>query len=272
MDTYDVIVIGAGIVGSGAAYHLSKFGKRVLLLEQFEIDHQNGSSYGDSRIIRYAYDHVSYIKLIQAVYPLWHRLEEESGETLLIKTGGIDFGYPEVETFADTLKSMQEMNIPHEVMSTPEAQKRFPQYGFADAMQVIYQADSGILAASKCVRAHISQAQEHGATILTNSPVEKLTIQADSVEVKTANGSFSAGSLIIAAGSWTNDLLAHTGLQLPLHVERCQLNFFAPRRHQPVYKQQFPYFHFPSTRKSNLRYGNPPRRRTITQGRMARWV
>ncbi len=31
---YDVIVVGAGVVGSATAYHLAKEGKTVLLLEQ----------------------------------------------------------------------------------------------------------------------------------------------------------------------------------------------------------------------------------------------
>ena len=44
-------------MGSAAAYYLSGRGQRVLLLEQFELDHRMGSSYGYSRIIRYSYDH-----------------------------------------------------------------------------------------------------------------------------------------------------------------------------------------------------------------------
>ena len=49
---FDAIVVGAGGVGSAAAYYLAKAGQKVLLIEQFELDHQNGSSYGQSRVIR----------------------------------------------------------------------------------------------------------------------------------------------------------------------------------------------------------------------------
>lgn len=34
MDTYDVVVIGAGIIGCAAAYELKKQGKKTLLVEQ----------------------------------------------------------------------------------------------------------------------------------------------------------------------------------------------------------------------------------------------
>src|SRR5438046_1942825 len=43
---YEVIVIGAGVMGSAAAYYLSKqYGNKVLLLERFNFLHENGSSH-----------------------------------------------------------------------------------------------------------------------------------------------------------------------------------------------------------------------------------
>ncbi|MGK7940061.1 MAG: FAD-dependent oxidoreductase [Crocosphaera sp.] len=88
---FDIIIIGAGGVGSAAAYYLAKAKQRVLLLEQFNINHQKGSSYGYSRVIRYAYDNPIYVDLMRAAYPLWFALEKESKETLYIKTGELDF-------------------------------------------------------------------------------------------------------------------------------------------------------------------------------------
>ena len=86
---FDAIVLGAGGVGSAAAYYLAKSEQKVLLLEQFELNHQQGSSYGFSRVIRYTYDNPIYIKLMRAAYPLWFALQEEAEEQLYVKTGGI---------------------------------------------------------------------------------------------------------------------------------------------------------------------------------------
>src|SRR5258708_16212480 len=95
---YDVIVLGLGVMGSAAAYHLAKDGKRVLALEQFELDHRLGSSYGESRIIRYAYAHPAYVELAKHAFPMWRALEQESGQKLITPTGGLDFGKPDSPT------------------------------------------------------------------------------------------------------------------------------------------------------------------------------
>ena len=55
MPDYDVIIAGAGIMGSATAYHLAKRKVKVLLLEQFYLPHTRGSSHGQSRIIRNVY-------------------------------------------------------------------------------------------------------------------------------------------------------------------------------------------------------------------------
>ncbi len=234
METYDAIVLGAGAMGSAAAYYLAKAGQKVLLLEQFELDHQRGSSYGYSRIIRYSYDESAYIELARSTYPLWTELESEAGITLYKQTGGIDFGMMGVESLDDTIKSVQDANIAHEVLDAAEASKRFPQFHFDENMSVLFQPDSGMLYASKCVRAHIKMAKQHGATLIDNTPVVGMTVYNDSVVVDTKDFNYSAGKLIITAGAWAQSLLTPTGLDLPLKVWRTQPMFFEPVHDDPT--------------------------------------
>ena len=51
-DSYDVIVVGLGAVGSATTYQLAKRGRRVLALEMFQPGHDQGSSHGYHRMIR----------------------------------------------------------------------------------------------------------------------------------------------------------------------------------------------------------------------------
>src|SRR5215213_5300479 len=81
MDTFDVIVIGVGGMGSAACYHLARRGKRVLGLERFDVPHAMGSSHGVNRIIRLAYyEDPSYVPLLRRSYELWRELQTQFGE------------------------------------------------------------------------------------------------------------------------------------------------------------------------------------------------
>ena len=242
MQNFDVIVVGAGGIGSAAAYYLAKAKQRVLLLEQFELNHKQGSSYGYSRVIRYSYDNPIYINLMRAAYPLWFSLQEEAGETLYVKTGELDFGFPEAATLQKLAASMDEAKLDYERLSAKEIQKRFPQFKLEEGMEGLYQEDSGLLKASKCVLAHIRLAQKHGATLIEQMPVTKITIGSNRVEVKTKKEIYNAEKIVITTGSWTKNILAEQGLQLPLKIMPCQVGFFEPDKPENFQTGNFPVF------------------------------
>ncbi len=241
-ETFDCIVVGGGGMGSATAYYLAKAGQKVLLLEQFEFNHLWGSSWGHSRIIRYSYTNPVYVQLARETYPLWHALEEATGERFYIKTGGIDFGYPDEPTFRDTKNALDTSSIPYELLNAKEAQARFPQFRFQDDWQVIYQADSGIVPPSRAVNAHLRLAKAHGATLRDNTPVLKIAPFADSVEVHTEDAVYKSAKLVITAGSWAGKLIQETtGSVLPLQPLRVQeVLFNSPddsytHEHMPIY-------------------------------------
>jgi monomeric sarcosine oxidase len=232
---FDTIVIGSGGVGSAAAYYLAKAGKKVLLLEQFELNHQNGSSYGFSRVIRYSYDNPIYVNLMRAAYPLWFMLQDEADESLYVKTGGLDFGMPTETTFQATKRSMDVAELPYEHLSTAEIRRRFPQFAIADGTEGLYQEATGLLRASRCVLAHVRLAQRHGATVMDQTPVTRITPTAAGVEVATATDTFAADRVVITVGSWAKSLLATQGIDLPLRIMPCQLGFYQPN-HPALFK------------------------------------
>lgn len=239
---FDVIVLGAGGMGSAAAYYLSKAKQRVLLLEQFELNHQKGSSYGYSRVIRYSYDNPIYVELMRAAYPLWFALQEEAKETLYVQTGGLDFGLPSQPSFGKLRDSMDQARLQYEHLSAAEASDRFPQFQFEPGMEALYQADTGLLAASKCVLAHTKCAIERGATLIDRTPVTDIEVGSDWVEVRTATETYAAGASVITAGSWSKQLLAQQGIKLSLEIMPCQLGFFEPDKPAEYEPGRFPVF------------------------------
>ncbi|MBE9141107.1 N-methyl-L-tryptophan oxidase [Nodosilinea sp. LEGE 07088] len=239
---FDVIVIGAGGVGSAAAYYSSKAGKKVLLLEQFELNHQNGSSYGYSRVIRYTYDNPIYVDLMRDAYPLWFALQEEAGESLYVKTGGLDFGFPTTDTFRQMKASLDASNLDYEHLDKADIAQRYPQFALEDGMEGLFHADTGLLRASRCVLAHTRLAQERGAAVMDQTPVLKVIPTESGVEVQTDKETFSCDRIILTVGSWAKGLLAEQGIDLPLKIMPCQLGFYQPGTPTNFEPGKFPVF------------------------------
>ena len=96
-EQYDVIVAGAGGMGSAALYHLAR-GIRACAVERFGIAHDQGSSHGDTRIIRKAYmEHPDYVPLLHRAYALWEELEAEEAGELFARVGLLVAGDPDAE-------------------------------------------------------------------------------------------------------------------------------------------------------------------------------
>src|SRR3979490_1228103 len=133
MGNFDVVVIGLGGWGSSALYHCANAGAKVCGIEQFQLNHDKGSSHGDSRVIRMAYFmHPDYVPVLRRAYDLWRKLEEEAKTSLLTVTGLLCVGEPNGD-FIQGLESCYQLHaLPHERLSSLEAQKRFPQFKLPD--------------------------------------------------------------------------------------------------------------------------------------------
>src|SRR6059058_6206414 len=118
---FDVVIVGLGAMGSAAACHLARRGKKVLGLDRFAPPHALGSSHGQTRIIREAYfEHPSYVPLIQRAYQLWAELESATGRSLFRETGGLMIGKPESAVVAGATRSAREHSLPHTILSSAE--------------------------------------------------------------------------------------------------------------------------------------------------------
>ncbi|GAM19628.1 hypothetical protein SAMD00019534_028030, partial [Acytostelium subglobosum LB1] len=227
---YDVIVVGGGITGASSAYMLAKSGLNVLLLEQFEMCHTNASSHGDGRIIRFSYPEDIYIKLSKLAYPLWTEAENESKEKLIHITGGIDFGGYDEEALRHLLIAYDNNKINYSILSHKEANKRFPQFKFKKETLIVYQADSGVIFASKAVATMWKLAKRYGATTMANKRVDTITVDSESqVTVKTFDhATYKAKKIVLACGGWINDVLLRSQLDVvvPVHVTQEKVFYF----------------------------------------------
>ena len=174
MEDCDVIVVGAGAMGSATAWWLARRGLDVVLVEQFDAGHQRGSSHGSTRIFRLAYPEPIYVDMARRTLPLWRDVEDKAGIELLVTTGGIDYGDPSsMHPIVDALIST---SVPHEFVGPLEAAGRWP--GFVFDGPVLYQPDAGRLLAAAAVRALQGLARTHGARLQFQEPVRTLVPRA----------------------------------------------------------------------------------------------
>jgi sarcosine oxidase len=239
-NTYDVIVVGLGGMGSAAARHLAARGQRVLGLEQFTPAHDRGSSHGGSRVIRQSYfEDPAYVPLLLRAYELWDEAGKEADVELLTMTGGLYLGPPDSTTFAGSLAAAREWGLPHEVLDAAAIRDRFPTFDPAPGEQGVFEERAGFVRPEASVAAHLELAARDGAELRFGEKVELWASVGDGVVVTTGSTTYRAGALVIAPGAWAPGLLADLGL--PLRVERQVQYWFdpaagvGPYEHHPVY-------------------------------------
>ena len=173
---FEYIVIGLGGIGSAAAYWLSRTaGAEVLGLEQFELGHVRGESQDHSRIIRLSYHKPEYVSLAKQAYEAWKSIETDSGQEIVIRTGGLDLWPPNaIIPMSDYTESLSACNVPYEILDLPEIQKRFPQFQLPDGTTGLFQSEGGIAAAARANFAHQKMARMNGALLKEHSSVSSI--------------------------------------------------------------------------------------------------
>uniref|UniRef100_A0A3P8QSF5 Peroxisomal sarcosine oxidase n=1 Tax=Astatotilapia calliptera TaxID=8154 RepID=A0A3P8QSF5_ASTCA len=239
---FDCIVIGAGVQGSFTAYQLAKKNKKTLLLEQFVLPHSRGSSHGQTRIIRKAYEQNFYTHMMEECYELWAQLESEAGVKLYRQTGLLVMGPEKSENYQNIKDTLQTNKVPMVVLTHDIFSQHIPNVNLAKGDGALVDTTAGVLFADRTLKTVQGQFQKLGGVIRDNEKVTDIK-PGPVVRVSTSVGVYHAKSLVITAGPWANKLLANTGLQLPLEVVKINVCYWKEKVPGSYsMKQRFPCF------------------------------
>jgi sarcosine oxidase len=251
MNNYEVIVIGCGGLGSATLYRLSReIGSSVLGIEQFRLGHEWGASQDHSRIIRLAQHQSEYAGLASHAYEAWQEVEEESGQQLVLKTGGVVIEAPDerdpekigTRNVDGYVAAFKEHGFDYELLSPDELMNRWPQFRLRGSERAIYQKDTGLVDARRANAVHVALARARGAKILEETPVRAVRPSGEGVEVITDEQTYLADRAIIASDMWTNEVLKETGTQIPLTVTQEQVTYYATPNLREFAPDRFPVF------------------------------
>ncbi|HEX2851157.1 MAG TPA: FAD-dependent oxidoreductase, partial [Acidimicrobiales bacterium] len=197
-----VVIVGAGLLGLAAAASLTGRGREVVVLEQAAIGHRRSGSQGSSRIFRLGYADPLYVEMARLARGRWQELEAFAGVDLLLPWPQLSFG-ADLRPLHDALEAAGSRV---EWMNAEAVARRFP--GFRPRGDALYEPDSGVLLADRCLAALARAATDGGAEIREGVAVSMIDDDGAGVTVTTSAGVIRADVAVVCGGAWSGALVA----------------------------------------------------------------
>ncbi|PAE23402.1 FAD-dependent oxidoreductase [Bacillus sp. 7894-2] len=224
------IVIGAGILGASAAYHLAKAGAKVTIIDRKDPGQATDAAAGiicpwlSQRRNKAWY---ALAKGGAAYYQTLIRELEKDGET---ETGYQQAGAVSLHTDPAKLEKMEERALKRRgdapemgeitPLSPEQTSRLFP--ALAKEYASVHVSGAARVNGRALRDALLRAAEKHGAEVVQGSA--ELVCQEDEITAVTANGKqYEAESVISAAGAWAGELLEPLGIQLDVKPQKAQI-------------------------------------------------
>lgn len=234
--SYDAIVIGGGIVGMSAAYHLVHAGAKTLLVDRKDQGRATDAGAGILSPATNTRDPDPWQRLAAnavGYYPgLIENLEaEQEGETGFAICGMmiVAVSDDELEPFDVARRHIfsrrSRQGRPSEEdlyeISSDEARRRFP--ALADVRGAIYYREAARVD-GRLLTAALRRAAEAGGLTVRETGVDALRMDNDTVTgVVTDAGAVSTAGVVIAGGAWSHAFGLQLGVQIPVEPQRGQI-------------------------------------------------
>ncbi|MPW17739.1 FAD-dependent oxidoreductase [Paraburkholderia sp. CNPSo 3157] len=226
MNNFDVVVIGAGVIGSSVAFQLSRLGaKNVLVLDRGLIG--AGTTSQSSGILRTHYSVKENVELARKSWEVFNNfssyLSDEEASCGLVKCGYMIVASEgdKLEPLRASLNQQKEQGIPLELLNQQQARELMPIARFDDAALIGYEPEAGFADAYLVATSFARAARRGGVTIKENVNVNKILFEHGKVVgVSTSIGDFSTSTVISTQNIWTPELAGWTGRDLPIMPER----------------------------------------------------
>jgi sarcosine oxidase len=194
-----VAVVGAGVMGSAAAWALAGRGADVTLYEQFDEGHIRGSSHGRTRIFRLAYPEEHWVALAEEALGGWRELERAAGHDLLELHGLVELCSSVEVSSRDVLA---ERGIAHELLAASDLRARGVE--LPPSWVALWQPDAGVVLAEAAI-----------AAFRGDTPVERRRVE--------TLDDLDADVVVVTAGAWIAKLVPDVAVR----VTRETIAYFA---------------------------------------------
>ena len=223
----DILIIGGGVMGASALYHLAQRGAKNLLLLEREQFFGQGATCRCVGGVRYQFSTEINIRLSLESLPMIERFKLELWQEVNYRPCGyllVATNEKDAVTFNHNVKLQNRLGVQTQWLSGEDIRRRLPMMNFEDASCGTFHQKDGIVDPNSVVMGYIGAAQKLGGTALTGVEVTDIHVKGDSIlGVQTNMGVIQTRAVLNAAGPWSGLVAKMAGVDLPITPLRRQM-------------------------------------------------
>lgn len=225
--TFDVIIIGAGIMGSATAFELARRGLKIALLDKKGVG--AGGTGQSSAIIRQHYSKELTARMAKYSLGIFQNFDDEVGG----ECGFTQSGFLLVAAAKDLagLKAnvalQQKLGIQTKLIDQKTIHELMPALKTSDLVAAAYEPESGYADPYLTVTSYANAAKREGTVLFQDTAVTGIRFDGGKViGVNTPKGPFSAPLVLNSTGAWGAQVAQMAGVDVPIDSCRVQVAFF----------------------------------------------
>jgi sarcosine oxidase subunit beta len=229
-DSASVVIIGGGVIGTSAAFHLAEAGVDVVLLERAQLG--SGSTCRAAGGVRAQFSDALNIEIAQRSLRAFREFARRPGWEIDFKQVGYLFVLseePDVAVFERNVQLQNEYGVPSRILSAAQARELCPLLAGDDILAAAFSPEDGHVTPEAVVQGYAFGARELGAHIRIGCDVLDISSSGGEItEVITTHGAIRTGTVVSAAGAWSRGCGEMVGVELPVTPLRRQVLFTEP--------------------------------------------
>ena len=223
----DVVIVGGGVMGTSAAFHLAEAGVGVVLLERAQLG--SGSTCRAAGGVRTQFSDALNVEIGRRSMEAFRDFGRRPGWEIDLKQVGYLFVLnreSDVAKFERSVAIQREQGLDSRMLTAEEVRSLSPMVEGEDILAGAFSPGDGHATPEGVVQGYAFAARAHGAQIRVNCEVLEIKRSGDEItEVVTDQGSIQTGTVICAAGAWSRSCGAMVGVELPVTPLRRQVLF-----------------------------------------------
>lgn len=221
----DVVIVGAGIIGTNAAFHLAKVGKRVIVVEKSSI--ASGMTKRSGALVRTFIPAEPMARLAQHSIGVYQNWKSIVGGECGYKQCGLVVTSGDSDRREQLVAALNKSGGNVRLLSPDELREVEPNSRVDDVTSAGFDPDAGFIDPVVAAQSLAARAKDLGAKFHTGTLARKIRVERNRVmAVETNAGEIQTTEVVVAAGGWTERLLQPFGVEIGIQNERHQVAFF----------------------------------------------